>query len=48
MKRRTTLILTGMALLGVAAIGKPAFAQQNQRVIVQTRAHPAHVYTYPA
>ena len=36
MKRRTTLILTGMALLGLAAIGKSALAQQSPRVIVQT------------
>ena len=36
MKQGTPLILTGVALLGLAAIGKPALAQQSARVIVQT------------
>jgi hypothetical protein len=36
MNRRTTLALPTVALLCMAAIGRPALGQQQQRVIVQT------------
>ena len=37
MKRRATLILTGMALLGWAAISRPALAQQSARSSLHRR-----------